>query len=415
VKVAVFDVQWFNAALSLEELGAPETHDCETQASCESPMDTLRPRFTWEEGSHGVACAEVIHDLAPDAELHLVRVNGLTTFENAVDWAIREHIDVVSMSLSFFNNSFHDGSGPLNDAAARLGQNGVLLVASAGNYATEHWAGDWIDADHDGFMEFGGGSGYLPVYLGADGGSAYVTWDEFTRCGRNDFDVLAVNDAGEIIGRSEGVQDAEADSCSPIERITMRADREGWAWIRIYRKRGGGAVKVGVLARGSRIYGATGGSLADPASNVGVFTVGAVRANGYAHNGAESFSSLGPTRAGRAKPDIAGPDGLSTFTYGPTGFYGTSAATPAVAAAIALALGEDGDSDAREVAERLAGNALSEGFTWQDADPALGAGKARLWSVDAETRRACGSEGGAAIVAPLLWWVRSRRSRAWSR
>lgn len=415
VKVAVFDVQWFNAALAMEELGSPVTHDCETQRSCEAPMDTLRPRFTWEEGSHGVACAEVIHDLAPGAELHLVRVNGLTTFENAVEWAIREQIDVVSMSMSFFNNSFHDGSGPLNDAAARLGENGVLLVTSAGNYAQEHWSGGWVDADRDGFMEFEGGSEYLPVYLGEGGGSAYVTWDEFSRCGRNDLDVVAVNRDGEIIGRAEGLQEADADSCWPVERISMYADQEDWAWIRVFRKRGAGNVEVSVLSRGSRLYGANGGSLADPASSLGAFTVGAVRADGYAHNGPESFSSRGPTHAGNPKPDIAGPDGLSTLTYGPTGFYGTSAATPAVAGAIALALGEAPDSTAREVADRLAGNAMSERFTWQAADPGLGAGRARLWEVDAEARRVCGTEGGAAIAAPLLWWVRSRRSRAWSR
>jgi hypothetical protein len=415
VKVAVFDVQWFNTDVALAELGEVITHDCETQRSCESPMDTLRPRFSWEEGSHGVACAEVIHDLAPEAELHLVRVNGLTTLENAVEWAIREEIDVVSMSMSFFNNSFHDGSGPLNDAAARLGNNGVLLVASAGNYAQEHWVGDWVDADHDGFMEFGGGSSYLPVYLGSGGGSAYVSWDEFTRCGRNDLDVIAVNRDGEIIGRAESEQSAEGDSCSPVERISMHADHEDWAWLRVYRKAGGGGVRVGVLSRGSRIYGATGGSLADPASNVGVFTVGAVRADGYAHNGPEFFSSLGPTRGGLAKPDIAGPDGLSTWTYGPTGFYGTSAATPAVAAAIAVALGEDGDADARTVADRLAADALGDRLTWQAADPGLGAGRARLWDPDADLRHVCGSGGGAAIVGPLLWWRRSRRSGACSR
>ena len=415
VKVAVFDVQWFNAEVALAELGNPQTHDCETQRSCDSPMDTLRPRFTWEEGSHGVACAEVIHDLAPEAELHLVRVNGQTTFENAVEWAIREEIDVVSMSMSFFNNSFHDGTGPLNDAAARLGENGVLLVTSAGNYAEEHWLGEWADADHDGFMEFDGGSAYLPVYLGSGGGSAYVSWDEFARCGRNDFDVRAVNRAGEIIGRAEAVQDEDADDCWPVERISMRADTADWAWLQVIRKRGAGGVKVGVLSRGSELYGATGGSFADPASSIGAFTVGAVRADGYAHNGPESFSSRGPTRSGHAKPDIAGPDGLSTLTYGPTGFYGTSAATPAVAGAIVLALGEDPDATAAEVADRLAANAMSERFTWQDADPDLGAGRARLWSVDAESRRVCSGGGGAAMAAPLLWWVRSRRRLTWSR
>lgn len=83
-----------------------------------------------------------------------------------------------------------------------------------------------------------------------------------------------------------------------------------------------------MLSRGSRLYGANGGSLADPASSLGAFTVGAVRADGYAHNGPESFSSRGPTHAGHPKPDIAGPDGLSTLTYGPTGFMAPAPPPP---------------------------------------------------------------------------------------
>ena len=55
----------------------------------------------------------------------------------------------------------------------------------------------------------------------------------------------------------------------------------------------------------------------------------------YLENGAESFSSWGPNHDGEPKPDIAAPDGLTTSSYGPTGFYGTSAAAPAAAAAIA--------------------------------------------------------------------------------
>ena len=61
--------------------------------------------------AHGYACAEIVHDIAPDAELHLVRVNGPTTFENGIAWAIAHDIDIISVSMSFFNNAYYDGSG----------------------------------------------------------------------------------------------------------------------------------------------------------------------------------------------------------------------------------------------------------------------------------------------------------------
>ena len=50
----------------------------------------------------------------------------------------------------------------------------------------------------------------------------------------------------------------------------------------------------------------------------------------------ESFSSQGPTIDGRIKPDIMGPDGVNTFSYGSDGFFGTSAAAPHIAGAAAL-------------------------------------------------------------------------------
>ena len=58
------------------------------------------------------------------------------------------------------------------------------------------------------------------------------------------------------------------------------------------------------------------GSIADPGTHPDVLTVAAVRANGYLQNGPESYSSQGPTHGGVDKPDIAGPDGLTTSAYG---------------------------------------------------------------------------------------------------
>lgn len=412
VRVAVFDVQWFNAAVAIEELGNVSTQDCEAHRSCEPAMDTLRPRYSWEEGNHGVACAEVIRDLAPGAELFLVRVNGLTTFENAVDWAIGEDIDVASMSMSFFNNSFHDGTGPLNDAAARLAAGGVLLVNSAGNYRYEHWLGTLDDTDRDGDLDFDWGSSYLPVYLGAGSQSLQVSWDEWSACGETDLDAIVYDSDGDVVGEASATQDPEGDSCAPIERVTVHAEDEDWYYLRVVRSRGGSPLRVGVYARGGTAYDWQPGSLADPASSPAAFTVGAVRADGYAHNNAESFSSRGPTRGGFDKPDIAGPDGLSTRTYGPVGFYGTSASTPAVAAAIAVRMSEEPGLSARAAADQLAANTLDARPTWASWDGALGAGRARLWDPSAESP--CGG-GAVAAVAPLLWWGRFRRRDACSR
>jgi subtilisin family serine protease len=402
VKLAVFDVQWFNAALSELELGEYQTRDCEAHRSCEISMDTLRPRYSFEEGSHGVACAEVIRDLAPGAELYLVRVNGQTTLENAAAWAVREEIDLVSMSMSFFNNSFYDGSGAINAAADRMRNGGVLLVNSAGNYATEHWDGDFTDNNNDTVMEFPWGSSYLPLYFNSGSRTVYLSWDQFKSCGDTDLDMYLYAQNGTLLGKSENIQEEEGQYCAPLERISADIPSGDWTYLQIVLKNGDPHVHLAVFARDGSAWNATPGSIADPGSSVSAFTVGAVRASGYLENGPESFSSLGPTHGGIAKPDIAGPDGLSTSIYGSIGFYGTSASTPATAAAIALVMEANPGFTAFDAAEYLQINALWDGSLVGPVDGALGAGKARL---PAETERICGGSA-ALLLFPGIWWRR---------
>lgn len=408
VKVAVFDVQWFNAELEAAELGAYTTHDCQAHLSCDVEMDTLRPRYSFEEGSHGVACAQLIRDLAPGVELHLVRVNGGTTLENAGAWAAREGIDVISMSMSFFNTSFYDGTGPVSGAVGHTVGAGPFFVGSAGNYAEEHWDGPFEDEDGDDALDFPWGSGYLPVYLGAPSASVLVNWDEYDVCGDTDFDAYVYAQDGTLVGKGEARQDPTADSCAPVERVGAYVENTGWYYLQIRRVRGEGGTRVAVYARGGAVYEPTPGGLADPASSPSTFSVGAVRVGGYAFNGPEAFSSTGPTHAGVAKPDIAGPDGVTTSIYGSWGFYGTSAATPAVAGLIALVMDREG-VDAATAARMLQANAISDRATWEDWDGELGAGRARLWPLDAGG--ACGGAAGAWAIVPGLLWIPRRRKK----
>lgn len=415
VKVAVFDLQWYGAEGQADELGAFSTHDCWAHRSCELPMDTWRPRFGFEEGVHGWACAEVIRDIAPDAELHLVRVNGRTTLENAVDWAIREGIDVVSMSLSFFNTSFYDGQGPVSRQAERLAAAGGLMVVSAGNYARSNWQGHFVDADGDGRMEFDGQEG-LWVYLDAGRSrGAYIAWNQYRSCGLTDLDAVLYDRDGRIVGRSADRQHPDGDRCEPNERLRGHVEQAGWYRIEVQHRRGSLVdlevdvlTTAGTLSSDQRI---AGGSVTDPGASPASFAVGAVRADGYLANDAEGFSSRGPTHGGLPKPDIGGPDGLSTDAYGPVGFYGTSAATPAVAGALALVLSADPSLTPHQAARRLQGWAWGDQSAFFEPDPRWGAGKARL-PVEIGGPAPCGRRPLLLplFLLPLAWLRRGRRA-----
>ena len=238
VKLAVFDIEWFGQEFT-EEIRTAQTHDCFVHPSCMMPIDPNGVHFASEQGKHGLACAQVVLDIAPDVDLHLVRVGSRTTFENAVDWAIRENIDVITMSLSFFNESFYDGTGPIAEQVQRLNAAGILLVTSAGNYARNHVRDSFLDLDQDGWHEFDHGSEYLPVYYTSGVHRVNFLWDEFGHCGISDFDIYMWSPSDLLVGKGFDEQSTEASRCLSGERMVVTTEEEGWHFLQIHRNRGG--------------------------------------------------------------------------------------------------------------------------------------------------------------------------------
>jgi subtilisin family serine protease len=108
------------------------------------------------------------------------------------------------------------------------------------------------------------------------------------------------------------------------------------------------------------------------------------------------------------KPEIAGPDGLTTPTYGVRGFFGTSASTPAVAGAVAVVRSRWPELTSREASERLRAWAFGDAPGWDD--PGLGAGRARLPVPDAAGEVGCRSGDRALLLLVPLAGLRRRRS-----
>ncbi len=423
VRVAVFDSSFFAGITEPEKVEPFTTHDCFASMTCSAPIDAGGPAFAAESGHHGWACAEVVRQLAPEAELHLVRVNSFTALENAVDWAIRERIDVVTMSMSYYNDSFGDGGGPYGPMLRRMEAAGVLLVTSAGNTADQHWWSNWVDGDRDGVLDGPradvsglAGRAERGLWWDAPAGavSVNVNWNQYDDCGRTDLSARLVDEQGWVVSEIDRVQDPDGDSCVPTERLrgVLRSDQ--LLRIEVVHERGPVEdLVVDVLVRsGALLQPEPTRSLTDPGSHPLAFAVGAARILDYDVAPPQTYSSWGPNHAGAEALDITGPDGTSTATYGPAGFYGTSASSPALAGMLAVVMSAEEGLSSREASERLK--------SWAQRDdpqgrfePRFGAGKAHLPRPD-PMLTPCGQRPMLlAFLFPWLPWWRGRRG-PWS-
>jgi hypothetical protein len=420
VRVAIFDSRWFGGATDPDRVEPFTTHDCFASTTCAAPIGGGGPAYASESGNHGWACAEVVRQLAPEAEVALVRVNTFTALENAVDWAIREEVDVVSMSMSYYNDSFTDGGGPFGPLLRRLEDAGVLMVTSSGNTADQHWWSNWVDGDHDGVLDGPrtdavdglAGRAEAGLWWSAPAGpiTASVNWNQYGACGGTDLSVRVVDEDGWVVTEVDREQDPDGETCSPTERLraVLRSDR----LLRIEVAHERGPVEdlvVDVLVRsGTLVDPDPTRSLTDPGAHPLAFTVGAVPLVGYGDAEPQPYSSWGPNHAGEPAIDLGGPDGLSTASYGPVGFYGTSASTPAVAGLVAVVMSADEGRSSRDASELLQGWALRDSAEGR-FDPRWGAGKARLPYLE-PALAPCGQRPLLlAFWLPWLPWWRTRR------
>ena len=288
---------------------------------------------------HGTACAETVYDVAPGAQIYLVNFGTDVELGNAVDYLISEGVDIVSASWGFFDAFRGDGQGSIDDIVQNANNAGIFWANASGNAARKHWNGPFVDSDGDQYLEFAPNdetnSFYAPAGSSID---VHLTWDRWPVTDQ-DYDIYLVWEGDPTANVAAG-DSWQSGTQAPSESLhyTVPKGQGGTYWVIInnYSADGNADFQLYVLS-GDIEHQVPEGSLGgQPSDSPYAMTVGAVPA-GY--NYLEDFSSHGPTRDGRIKPDIVAPDRTSTSTYGITGFWGTSAAAPHAAGAAALVLG----------------------------------------------------------------------------
>ena len=303
----------------------------------------------------GRALAEIIHDLAPGADL-LFR----TGFPTSLDFiaAVREltaaGAQVIVDDIGFFNEPVFE-EGPVAQAVRQAIQQGVVFVSAAGNDAQRHYQGLFTEfAPNDGaprvnLHDFGGGDTRLDLRIAANATvGIFLQWANPFDGSANtaDYDLLLVDAAGNTLAISNDNQ--LNTQGPPLEDMAFTNTT-------------GRSITVGVMV--NRVAGPalpfslnfnTFGPVTVLKHNVAsssifghpcvreVIAVGAVDVQSTGFGTLEDFSAQGPcelffpTHEFRTKPDVAAADGVSTSLPDFTPFFGTSAAAPHVAAVAAL-------------------------------------------------------------------------------
>jgi hypothetical protein len=280
---------------------------------------------------HGTAVAEVIHQLAPYAQLTLYCVADSTGFTQAEQAIVAAGITLVNSSLAFPGDARGDGSPLPGSAAAAVNAAaaaGVLWVQSAGNYGQSHLAGT---------LSAGQALTVLEQSAIPRAGSVVLQWDQWSSA------QSAVQLCIRLATSTGAYTCASASGGIPVAYLSVSSASYT---VAIQTPVGMPApVHFDVTYFGdgtsTSLYATSAGSVTSPASAPGALAVGAIcRAVRYcAGLGAiEPFSSQGPTIDGRVKPDIAGYDGLGSNLSDLNPFYGTSAAAPSVVGAAALVM-----------------------------------------------------------------------------
>jgi hypothetical protein len=303
-----------------------------------------------KDSQHGILCAEVIHALAPEAELLLANwePEHPDQFLAAVRWARRQGAQVLSCSVIMPTWSDCEGHGRIHQELTRLVGTGdrpgdALFFASAGNTAQRHWSGTFQD-DGNGYHTWKrvGGFSQTENAIKPWGGERVSV--ELCSPGNAVYELI-VSDAttGRLVGWMRS-----ADTGGAGNAVVGFLPESGHDYhVRLQHVRGAPERFHLVVLGGGLRHAMCAGSIPFPGDGSEIVAVGAVDSMGRRLG----YSSCGP-KHGRTKPDfVASVPFPSAWRLRP--FAGTSAAAPQGAALAALVWSRHPDWDARHVRDAL--------------------------------------------------------------
>jgi hypothetical protein len=340
-------------------------------------------------GDEGTAMLELVHDLAPGAQLFFATAfTSLTSFAQNIRDLRTAGCDIIVDDVIYFVESpFQDGApgvtntngGGVIQAVADVTAAGALYFSSAGNEGNLNdgtasvWEGDFVDGGASPVAAITGGTvhnfggGNLNNQITTAGARALLFWSDPLGASGNDYDLFTLNAAGTAVAASStNIQNGDDD---PVEDGGNRTTNQR---LVILKKTGAAARFLHLTCFGAEMALVTSGTTHGHNHVAAAYSCAATPAASTPFGGppgpfpapfnstnkVETFSSDGPRRilynanstpitpgnvsstggVLRQKPDVTAADGTSVTGVGgfPNPFFGTSAAAPHAGAIAAL-------------------------------------------------------------------------------
>ncbi|MDD2439843.1 MAG: PGF-pre-PGF domain-containing protein [Methanosarcinaceae archaeon] len=343
-------------------------------------------------GDEGTAMLEIVHDLAPDAELYFHACgNSTLEFNRAIDALADSGCKIICDDISWITEPFFEDGIVATHVEEVIKTRNILYVSSAGNRGSAHYQGMYYENGVGGHDFSRGTNESKNLYLSIPPGGDVIVileWDDLWEASDNDYNLYLINNTTleknpilekntslNIIAASENTQDGNG---LPLEYLYYKNEGKKLLNATIYvHKKAGKAKELEIYLYPSVInwvlpYNIVGKDsiFGHPAVPEAV-AVGAVKASSPEE--IEFYSSRGPVSIvypvseKRAKPDLCGVDGVSVTGIGFCNpFYGTSASAPHIAALSGLVWSANPEKSNADIRRLLQTSALDLGALGYD-------------------------------------------------
>jgi hypothetical protein len=363
----------------------------------ELPGVTLHPTIqSWNSpGSHneGTAMLEIVHDLAPGAQLFFAGPDTATEMTTAINWFVSQGCNIIVDDLGFFDQGYFTDTAIANAAAGAVSQ-GVVYVSAAGNASENAHYQALYQASQSAtsggilhrFAPGGNDAELLNIPAGASF-RAFLEWSDGWSTSGNDYNLYLYN--GDTFAKLDDSTNVQDGNDKPFEMVAWTNNTGSTVHAQLWvEKKNGAAVReleFFTIGNSTLTYQTQGDAIFGQQAVPGVISVAAASAG--SPDTIESYSSRGgstiytnfttQTKIVRETLDGTATDGVQTkigqlglWPHNP--FYGTSAAAPHAAAIAALIKQVNNGLTPAQVADVMAATAIDLGVAGYDTSSGAG-------------------------------------------